>query len=73
MPQKNRWLLVYYPKKGKHRPVGWFFNRQDAERQLAFLHRWIPDGNFSVMFDNDHDAHLLSEITVPKTLYPTLH
>ena len=45
------WAIVRLLPDLRRYTVARFFNRQDAEDHLRFLHRFIPAASFEVIFD----------------------
>jgi hypothetical protein len=45
------WAIVRLLPDLRRYTVARFFNRQDAEDHLRFLHRFIPTASFEVVFD----------------------
>lgn len=48
---KKPWAIFCTSKTCQYECIGRYFNRQDAEDQLAFLRRRVPSAEFVVMYD----------------------
>lgn len=52
--ESNPWTIVRILPNAQHYTVARFFNRQDAEDFLRALYRFIPVGNFEIVFDRPY-------------------